>query len=102
MLGRNTLNHMKADLFDFQVSLVNGTDTARLTPLNNESAQTLWEELFVGKHSVRDGDSVELPYHDIKTLLREFYPNAKVNWSTNIDEELSSKMMTLSFTRSVN
>ena len=92
---------MKED-FDFSVSIVKGSAMARLTPLNNETALTLWEELYVGEHSVRDGDSVEIPYKDIKTILRDFYPDAKINWSSNIDEELSSRLMTLSFTRSRN
>ena len=69
-----------AEDFDFSVTINKGAATARLTPLNPQAAHMLWEELFVGKHSYREDDSVDLPYKDIKTITREFLADFKITW----------------------
>ena len=79
-----------SDEFDFEVSINKGSATARLTPLNPQAAQYLYEELFVGEHTSRDENSIEFPYKDIKTITRNFLPNYNIKWNIQSHQQKKS------------
>jgi hypothetical protein len=76
--------------YDFEVSINKGSATARLTPLNPQAAQYLYEELFVGEHTSRDENSIEFPYKDIQTITRNFLPNYNIKWNIQSHQQKKS------------